>query len=57
MLDKKLQPLLVCPLCKGALEYDKKNQELRCATDQLAYPIRDAIPVMLPEEARSLAAA
>ena len=54
MLDKKLRKLLVCPICKGTLDYQKKDQELICQTDQLAYPIRDDIPVMLPEDARSL---
>ena len=56
MLDKTLRRLLVCPRCKGELDYQKKDQELICHTDQLAYPIRDDIPVMLPEEARSLTA-
>jgi uncharacterized protein YbaR (Trm112 family) len=54
MLDKTLRQLLVCPICKGSLDYQKKDQELICQTDQLAYPIRDDIPVMLPEEARTL---
>jgi uncharacterized protein YbaR (Trm112 family) len=54
MLDKTLRQLLVCPICKGNLDYQKKDQELICQTDQLAYPIRDDIPVMLPEEARTL---
>lgn len=56
MLDKQLLNILVCPVCKGALEYRKKTQELLCPTDRLAYPIRDGIPVMLTEEARTLAA-
>ncbi len=54
MLDKTLRQLLVCPICKGPLDYQKKDQELICHTDQLAFPIRDGIPVMLPEEARAL---
>ena len=53
-MDKKLLELLVCPKCKGKLGYDKKADELVCETDQLAYPVRDGIPVMLEEEARSL---
>ena len=53
-LDKKLLSILVCPLCKGNLEYDKKAGELICNADRLAYPIRDDIPVMLESEARSL---
>ena len=51
-MDKKLLDILVCPLCKGPLEYDKKNSELICKADRLAYPVRDGIPVMLEEEAR-----
>ena len=53
-MDKKLLDILVCPKCKGKLEYDKKNKELVCHTDALAFPVRDGIPVMLEEEARSL---
>lgn len=49
-MDKKLISLLVCPVCKGALIL--KQQELICAFDRLAYPIREEIPVMLEEEAR-----
>ena len=52
-LDKKLLSILVCPLCKGNLEYDRKADELICKADRLAYPIRDDIPVMLESEARS----
>lgn len=55
-MDKKLLDILVCPVCKGALFYDKKAQELICRLDRLAYPIRDGIPVMLEDEARELAA-
>ncbi|WP_085442578.1 Trm112 family protein [Magnetofaba australis] len=53
-MDKELLTILVCPNCKGALEYDKNAQELICRVDQLAYPIRDDIPVMIVDEARSL---
>ncbi|KPK11404.1 MAG: hypothetical protein AMJ68_06080 [Acidithiobacillales bacterium SG8_45] len=53
-MDKKLLDILVCPLCKGPLEYDKKNSELICKVDRLAYPVRDGIPVMLEEEARTI---
>ena len=56
-MDKKLLDILVCPLCKGPLVYDKANQELICKADRLAYPIRDDIPVMLEEEARQLESA
>ena len=55
-MDKKLLDILVCPICKGPLVYDKGAQELICRADRLAYPIRDDIPVMLEEEARELAA-
>lgn len=53
-LDKKLLGILVCPLCKGHLEYDREAAELICKGDGLAYPIRDDIPVMLESEARKL---
>jgi uncharacterized protein YbaR (Trm112 family) len=55
-MDAKLLEILVCPLCKGPLHHDKQAQELICAGDRLAFPIRDGIPVMLEEEARALAA-
>ena len=53
-MDKKLLDILVCPVTKGSLIYDKKNQELISKSARLAYPIRDGIPVMLEEEARRL---
>lgn len=53
-MDKRLLDILVCPLCKGPLTYDKKRAELICRADRLAYPIRDDIPVMLEAEARKL---
>lgn len=53
-MDKKLLDILVCPICKGKLVYRKTDNELICKGDRLAYPIRDAIPVMLPQEAREL---
>ena len=53
-MDNKLLDILVCPLCKGPLVYDKAHQELICKADRLAYPIRDDIPVMLEDEARQL---
>ena len=55
-MDRKLLDILVCPVCKGKLVFAKKEQELICRADRLAYPIRDDIPVMLEEEARKLAA-
>lgn len=51
-VDKKLLDILVCPVCKGPLAYDKKKSELVCRADRLAYPVRDDIPVMLEDEAR-----
>jgi uncharacterized protein YbaR (Trm112 family) len=53
-VDPKLLELLVCPLTKGTLEYDAGRQELISRSAKLAYPIRDGIPIMLPEEARPL---
>ncbi len=53
-MDKKLLDILVCPICKGPLRYDKVKAELICKADRLAYPIRDDIPVMLEDEARAL---
>jgi uncharacterized protein YbaR (Trm112 family) len=53
-MDKKLLNLLVCPVTKGSLQYDKANQELIATSSGLAYPIRDEIPVMLESEAREL---
>ncbi len=53
-VDPKLLDLLVCPLSKGPLRYDREAQELISDQASLAYPIRDGIPVMLPEEAREL---
>ncbi|WP_375454139.1 Trm112 family protein [uncultured Methylobacterium sp.] len=54
LVDPKLLELLVCPLTKGTLEYDVARQELISRSAKLAYPIRDGIPIMLPEEARPL---
>lgn len=56
-MDTRLLDVLVCPLCKGPLKYDKDAQELICQGDRLAYPIRDGIPIMWAEEARDLNAA
>lgn len=54
MIDQKLLAILVCPLCKGALRYDRTAGELICTVDALAFPVRDEIPVMLVSEARSM---
>ena len=53
-VDPKLLEILVCPLTKTTLEYDAAKQELISRKAKLAYPIRDGIPIMLPEEARRL---
>ena len=53
-IDPKLLEILVCPVTKGTLEYDAARQELISRSAKLAYPIRDGIPIMLPEEARAL---
>ena len=53
-MDKHLLDILVDPVTKGPLIYDKQRQELISRAARLAYPIRDGIPVMLPEEAREL---
>jgi uncharacterized protein YbaR (Trm112 family) len=53
-VDRKLLEILVCPLTKGALEFDAARQELISRSAKLAYPIRDGIPIMLPEEARKI---
>ena len=53
-MDTKLLELLVCPVTKGPLIYDRERQELMSRSARLAYPVRDGIPVMLEEEARTL---
>jgi uncharacterized protein YbaR (Trm112 family) len=53
-IDPKLLEILVCPLTKTTLEYDAGRQELISRAAKLAYPIRDGIPIMLPDEARRL---
>ena len=53
-MESHLIDILVCPLCKGRLHYDRPAQELVCQADKLAFPVRDGIPVMLEGEARSL---
>lgn len=51
-MDTRLLELLVCPLCKGPLNYDRERQELDCPADRLAFALRDGIAVMLDNEAR-----
>jgi uncharacterized protein YbaR (Trm112 family) len=53
-MDPRLLELLVCPVTKGPLDYDRERQELLSRSARLAYPIRDGIPVLLEEEARTL---
>jgi hypothetical protein len=56
MIDKALMEILACPKCKGDIRYNEQKDGLVCETCQLEYPIRDDIPVMLIDEAKSLAA-
>ncbi|HMV03922.1 MAG TPA: Trm112 family protein [Accumulibacter sp.] len=51
-MDARLLDILVCPVCKANLEYLKAQSELVCKPCKLAFPIRDGIPIMLPDEAR-----
>ena len=54
MLDDKLLEILVCPVSKAPLEYDREKQELVCRASGLAYPIRDGVPFLLESAARQL---
>ena len=56
-MESRMLEILVCPLCKSRLRYDRERQELMCSADRLAFPVRDGIPVMLESEARDLNAA
>ena len=56
MVDSKLLDILACPVCKGPLRWHRENQQLVCKGDRLAFTVTDGIPVMLEDEARSLAA-
>ena len=53
-MNRSLLNIVVCPICKSSLHLDEVKHELICKVDKLAYPIRDDIPVMLVDEARSL---
>lgn len=53
-VDPRLLEVLVCPLTKQPLRYDRERQELVSEAAKLAYPVRDGVPVMLPDEARKL---
>ena len=54
MMDTRLLELLVCPVTKGPLEYDREKHELVSRSARLAYPVRDGIPILLESEARTL---
>lgn len=54
MLSQELLDILVCPACKGDLQYDRERERLICPACHLAYPIKDDIPIMLIEEAERL---
>jgi uncharacterized protein len=53
-MDSRLLELLVCPVTKGPLDFDREHQELLSRSARLAYPVRDGIPVLIEEEARTL---
>jgi uncharacterized protein YbaR (Trm112 family) len=53
-MDTKLLELIVCPVTKGPLEFDREKQELISRSARLAYPVRDGIPILLENEARTL---
>ena len=53
-MKKKLQSILVCPLCKGPLNHKSRQKELICEKDMLAYPVRNGIPVLLVTDARKI---
>ena len=53
-MNKKLMQLLVCPVCKGKLEYVKKQNEMICHRDGLAYPLRSGVPVLLEVDSRKI---
>ncbi len=55
-MDKRLLDILACPVCKGPIVHLREEAVLVCRADRLAFPIKDGIPVMLEEEARTLAA-
>lgn len=53
-MESRLLDILVCPVCKGRLEFQRAQAELVCNADHLAFPVRDGVPIMLEAEARSL---
>jgi uncharacterized protein YbaR (Trm112 family) len=54
-VSERLADILACPVCKGPLAWQRDSGEFVCRADRLAFPVRDGIPVMLPDEARRLA--
>ncbi len=54
-MSERLTDILACPVCKGPLTWQRDTEEFLCRADRLAFPVRDGIPVMLPDEARRLA--
>lgn len=54
-MSERLTDILACPVCKGPLLWQRDTAEFVCRADRVAYPVRDGIPVMLPDEARPLA--
>ncbi len=55
-MSERLTDILACPVCKGPLAWQREAQEFVCRADRLAFPVRDGIPVMLPDQARRIAA-
>lgn len=55
-MDHRLLEIIACPVCNGKLYFNQEKQELICKADSLAFPLRDGIPVLLENEARSLTA-
>ena len=53
-MNRKLLNILVCPLCKGKLQYNIKNSELECSHDKLAFPVHNGVPILLEMDARKL---
>jgi uncharacterized protein YbaR (Trm112 family) len=53
-INKELLEILACPICKGKLQYDQTQHELICKFDKLAFPIRNGIPIMLEDQARTI---
>ena len=54
MIDSEFLKILVCPVCKGALQWRENENRLLCRTEKLAFPVRDGVPVLLRDEAEEL---